>query len=135
MDLKSKIFYFLDNFNATEINEYFANDFIDDREEYFDKKERGCILDYLNDSFIDIDINFRDSDNFEKLVRDTLETALKMFKIDDINECDRIKTKDGRVGTVMAIWFDTTGLEVEFDDNAPITETIDVVDVQEIINK
>lgn len=56
-----------------------------------------------------------------------------MIKINDVKELDRIKTKDGRIGTVMAKWFDTTGLEVEFDDTAPDTETIDVTDVIEII--
>lgn len=50
-----------------------------------------------------------------------------------IKELDRIKTKDGRIGTVLAIWFDTTGLEVEFDNTAPKTETIDIADVVEII--
>lgn len=53
--------------------------------------------------------------------------------INNIKELDRIKTKDGRIGTVMAIWFDSTGLEVEFDDNAPETETIDIKDVKEIL--
>lgn len=56
-----------------------------------------------------------------------------MIAIDDINECDRIKTKDGRIGTVMGIYDGTTGLEIEFDDIAPETETIDVADVVEII--
>lgn len=51
----------------------------------------------------------------------------------NIKELDRIKTKDGRIGTVMAIWFDSTGLEVEFDDNVPETETIDIEDVKEIL--
>lgn len=51
----------------------------------------------------------------------------------NIKELDRIKTKDGRIGTVMAIWFDSTGLEVEFDNNAPETETIDIKDVKEIL--
>lgn len=51
----------------------------------------------------------------------------------NIKELDRIKTKDGRIGTVMGIWFDSTGLEVEFDDNAPETETIDIEDVKEIL--
>ncbi len=40
-------------------------------------------------------------------------------------ELDIIKTKDGRIGTVLGVWFDTTGLEVEFSDTAPETETID----------
>lgn len=38
--------------------------------------------------------------------------------INNIKELDRIKTKDGRVCTVMDIWFDSPGLDVEFDNNA-----------------
>ena len=53
----------------------------------------------------------------------------------EIKELDRIKTKDGRVGTVLSIWFDTSGLEVEFDDTSPETETIDIEDIEEILNK
>lgn len=49
-----------------------------------------------------------------------------------IKELDRIITKDGRVGTVMGIWFDTTGVEVEFDDNVYETETIDITDIEKI---
>jgi hypothetical protein len=49
-----------------------------------------------------------------------------------IKECDRIKTKDGRVGTVMLLLNDT-GLEVEFTDTAPETETIECSEVVEII--
>ncbi len=52
-----------------------------------------------------------------------------------IEELDRIKTKDGRIGTVLAKWFDTDGLEIEFDDIAPKTETIDINDVSEVINR
>ena len=59
-----------------------------------------------------------------------------MIRSDYIKECDRIKTKDGRTGTVMLkLYADdkNIGLEVEFDDTAPETETIDVEDVIEII--
>lgn len=52
-----------------------------------------------------------------------------------IEELDRIKTKDGRIGTVLAKWFNTDGLEIEFDDTAPQTETIDISDVSEVINR
>ena len=58
-----------------------------------------------------------------------------MVTINDIKELESIKTKDGRIGTVMAIWTNTTGLEIEFDDTAPKTETIDVSDVVEIIQQ
>lgn len=58
-----------------------------------------------------------------------------MITKNNIKELDRIKTKDGRIGTVMAIWTNTTGLEIEFDDTAPKTETIDVSDVVEIIQQ
>lgn len=52
-----------------------------------------------------------------------------------IEELDRIKTKDGRIGTVLAKWFDADGLEIEFDDTAPQTETIDISDVSAVINR
>ena len=66
---------------------------------------------------------------------DNYNEYYKLLKNDiyNIKELDRIKTKDGRIGTVMGIWFDSTGLEVEFDDNAPKTETIDIKDVKEIL--
>ena len=32
----------------------------------------------------------------------------------------------------MGIWFDSTGLEVEFDGNIPETETIDIKEIKEI---
>lgn len=50
----------------------------------------------------------------------------------EIKECDRIKTKDGRVGTVMLLLSDT-GLEVEFTDTAPETETIERTEVLEVL--
>jgi len=49
-----------------------------------------------------------------------------------IKECDRIKTKDGRIGTVMLV-LGETGLEVEFTDTAPEAETIECSDVVEIL--
>lgn len=59
-----------------------------------------------------------------------------MIRVKDIEECDRIKTKDGRIGTVMLIMQDkdkNIGLEVEYHDTAPETETIDIADVIEVI--
>ena len=47
----------------------------------------------------------------------------------NIKELDRIKPKDGRIGTVMGIYTGTTGLEVEFDDNIPETETLDIKEI------
>ena len=54
--------------------------------------------------------------------------------MNDIRECDRIETKTGRLGTVLGIYDGTTGLEVEFDDNEPETETIDLADVKKVIS-
>lgn len=54
-----------------------------------------------------------------------------------IKELDMIKTKDGRTGTVMLILHDSKGnigLEVEFHDTAPETETVDITDVEKIIS-
>lgn len=78
-DLKVIILEFLDNFNASEINEYFANDFVDDREKYFNEKESQEVLEFLNDTFIDIDVDFRDKKDFEEKVLETLQQAIKMI--------------------------------------------------------
>ena len=51
-----------------------------------------------------------------------------------VSELDRIRTHNNRIGTIMAIYPNTTGMEVEFDDIAPKTETIDIKDVEEVLN-
>ena len=59
-----------------------------------------------------------------------------MKKISELEELDRIKTKGGRVGTVMLIMHapnGNVGLCVEFDDIDPETETIELDEVAEII--
>lgn len=76
-------------------------------------------------------MNFDNDDLLDYLIAtDTIDEFLgNDSKEKEIKENDRIKTKDGRVGTVMGIYSGTTGLEVEFDDNAPETETIDLEDI------
>ena len=59
-----------------------------------------------------------------------------MKTISELEELDRIKTKSGRVGTVMLILQadnGDTGLCVEFDDTAPETEIVELDEVAEII--
>ena len=54
----------------------------------------------------------------------------------ELEELDRIKTKNGRVGTVLLILRTDngdTGLCVEFSDTAPETEVIELDEVVEII--
>lgn len=59
-----------------------------------------------------------------------------MKKPSEIEELDRIKSVDGRIGTVMLV-LDApngdVGLCVEFDDNAPETEIVELYEVAEII--
>lgn len=78
-NLKDKIKDFLNSFNAKEVNEYFANDFDSDWDNYLKSNIPTKVLEYLNDSFIDIDINYRETEYFDKKVKETLETALKMI--------------------------------------------------------
>ena len=59
-----------------------------------------------------------------------------MKNLSDLEELDRIKTKDGRTGTVMLILHapnGNIGLCVEFDDIDPETENIGLDEVAEII--
>lgn len=56
-----------------------------------------------------------------------------MITMKEIKELDKVKTKDGRIGTVMGIYDGTDGMEVEFLDTSPETETIDVEEIIEVI--
>ncbi|WP_148315462.1 DUF4926 domain-containing protein [Clostridium culturomicium] len=51
----------------------------------------------------------------------------------DIKECDIVKLKDGRVGTILGIWSDGKAYEVEID--SPKLETIEREDIYEVIQK
>ena len=75
------------------------------------------------------------SNNNYKLTSTYIDNLKERIQSMIIEELDRIRTKDGRIGTVLAKWFDTNGLEIEFDDTAPQTETIDISDVSEVINR
>ena len=59
-----------------------------------------------------------------------------MISLSELTELDRIKTKAGRVGTVMLIMHapnGKVGLCVEFSDTAPETENISLDEVAEIV--
>ena len=59
-----------------------------------------------------------------------------MKPISELEELDRIRAKNGRVGTVLLILHNDkgdTGLCVEFHDNAPETEVIELDEVAEIL--
>jgi hypothetical protein len=51
----------------------------------------------------------------------------------EVKELDKIKCKDGRIGTVMLISSCGKGAVVEFDDTAPETETIKLIEVIEVL--
>lgn len=81
--LKEMLNNFLNNFNAEDINEYFATNFYDDWDNYYIKENYSNIeevLNYLNDTFYDIDIDYRDTKKFESKVKETLKNAIKMLE-------------------------------------------------------
>ncbi|MEG2656106.1 MAG: hypothetical protein RSA29_10450 [Clostridium sp.] len=49
----------------------------------------------------------------------------------NIKECDIVKLKDGRTGTVLGIWSDEKAYEIEI--NPPEVDTIEKEDILEII--
>ena len=51
----------------------------------------------------------------------------------DIKECDIVRLKDGREGTVLGIWADGKAFEIEID--SPELETIEVDQIEEVIYK
>ena len=78
-DLKIVLQSFLNNFDANNINNYFANDFNDDWDIYLKNGTPINVLEYLNDSFYNIDVDYRDSDMFEEKVKEALNQALKLL--------------------------------------------------------
>ena len=81
MKLKDKLESFLMDFDARAINEYFANgEFVDDCDAGFEQNEPTEVLDHLGDSFYDIDIDYRDTDQFAIKVKETILRALEMLK-------------------------------------------------------
>ncbi|MGB4984666.1 MAG: hypothetical protein WBO70_02695 [Erysipelotrichaceae bacterium] len=77
--LKNQLEYFLENFNAHDIHEYFCNGSIgDDWEEFFHKNSDESIYDYLMSEAYTIELDYWDAPDFDERVRKTIETALTM---------------------------------------------------------
>lgn len=73
---------FYDNFEeygAYEINEYFNSEFGDDYDSFALDEKNLEALNYLNDEFIDIDIDYHNSIEFDIKVKKTLEKALEIL--------------------------------------------------------
>lgn len=72
----------LTNKSAKQINHYFACDFSGDIDELEKDINLMKILEYLNEEFINIDINYRETNEFENKVYEALKVAEK--KLNDI---------------------------------------------------
>lgn len=60
------------------INEYFAIEFAEDYERLEKNKEDRPILEFLNESFIDIDVDYDGSSAMNAKIIDTLKKAISM---------------------------------------------------------
>lgn len=78
-DLKLILINFLENFNAYEINEYFAWDFADDCTEFEKANYSEEVLEYLSDAFYEIDTQVLPEHLLERKVKETIKTALEMI--------------------------------------------------------
>ena len=58
---------------AKDINNYFATDF------YRDFKVKGKVLNFLNEEFYSIDVDYYDSPDFEERVLKTIDKAIEML--------------------------------------------------------
>lgn len=54
-----------------------------------------------------------------------------ILSMSDIKECDIVRLKDGRTGTVLGIWSNGKAYEVEIEP--PELETIENEDILEVI--
>ncbi|WP_295147318.1 hypothetical protein [uncultured Peptoniphilus sp.] len=78
-NLKEKLLFLKENCNPYEINEYFAIEFADDYDVFAQDKNNIETLDYLNDEFIDIDVDYSHRDDFDSKVRETIDEAINML--------------------------------------------------------
>ncbi|MDO4765172.1 MAG: hypothetical protein Q4A29_03860 [Eubacteriales bacterium] len=78
-DLKQMLLNFLENFDAYEINEYFAWDFAEDCVEFEKINDSEEVLEYLNDAFYEIDTQVLPDHLLERKVKETIKTALEMI--------------------------------------------------------
>lgn len=60
------------------INEYFAIEFADDYERLEKNRENKPILEFLNESFMDIDVEYDASSRIDEIINDTLRKAIRM---------------------------------------------------------
>lgn len=77
--LKEKLLFLKANCDPYEINEYFAFEFADDYNVFAQDKNNIEVLDYLNDEFIDIDVDYSHSSEFDSKVRETIDEAINML--------------------------------------------------------
>lgn len=84
-NLKETLQKLLNEFNANFIDEYFCNgSFLEDCEKMFEvnSTERELeVIEYLTSKFYDIDIDYRDTDKFEEIVKQTIEEAINMLEV------------------------------------------------------
>lgn len=67
------------NCNPYKINKYFAVEFADDYDVFAQDKKSIEVLDYLNDEFIDIDVDYSHTDEFDSKVKGTIDEAINML--------------------------------------------------------
>ena len=60
------------------INEYFAVEFTDDYERLEKNRENKPILEFLNESFFDIDVEYDGSSKMDEIIIDTLRKAIRL---------------------------------------------------------
>ena len=77
-NLKNKL-QELKKMKSYEVNEYFANDFAEDYDYYEKERNNTNVLKFLNDEFIDIDLDYSRTKKFDNKVKNTLDRALSML--------------------------------------------------------
>lgn len=78
-NLKEKLLFLKASCNPYEINEYFAVEFADDYDVFAKDKSNIETLDYLNDEFMDIDVDYSHTDEFDSKVRESIDEAINML--------------------------------------------------------
>lgn len=93
------------------INEYFATEFADEYDR-LEKQENQSVLEFLNDSFTDIDVDYDGSEAIAAKIIDTINKAISMCN--DENEESKEVTKMSVLNTREIELLNKMGLTYDF---------------------
>lgn len=107
------------------INEYFATEFAEEYDR-LEKQENQSVLEFLNDSFIDIDVDYDGSEAIGAKIIDTINKAISMCS--DENEGSEEVTKMSVLNSKEIELLNKIGLTYDFSKKISLEQGLRVED-------